>query len=304
MERQGSRVPRISLIVCTYNGAGLLPRCLVAARTQTLPAADREIIVVDNGSSDHTHAIVRQWPDVRYLYSPLPGLSQARNVGAYAARSPIVAFIDDDAIAAPDLLEQLLAAFDARPDAGCVGGRIEARLPPNPPAWYSPHFAGHYSEFDPGHRDLTRLQQLAEFPFGANVAYRREALERARYFNETLGRVGKGNAGGEELDLECRLAQLGYGIYYQPRARVDHIIMPERLRWPHIANTAKAAGRNWAYYEIELLRSGWRVAGDLRMLAGALWRTARRQNTYVAYSQSIFYRAKILRKLRYLIGHA
>src|SRR6266478_6496442 len=55
--------PRISLVVCTYNRADILPRCLQAARAQTLAAGEYEIIVVDNASVDNTRALVEQWPE-------------------------------------------------------------------------------------------------------------------------------------------------------------------------------------------------------------------------------------------------
>ena len=294
-------LPRISLIICTYQRADILPRCLMAAQAQTLPAHEYEIILVDNASHDHTRAIAERWPRVRYLYCPHRGLSQARNAGAQAARAPIVAYIDDDAIAAPDLLREILAVFDSHADAGCVGGRIDARIPPQEPAWYSQHFAGYYSEFHPGDSEVRRVSELWEYPFGANVAYRRKALEQIGYFNVRMGRVGKNTSGGEELDAEYRIAQAGYGIYYTPHARVEHVIMPERMRWSHIANSARAAGRNWAYYELELMRLPWSIRGDVRMLVGATSRMIHRENFHVARSQAIFYRAKILRKLHYAL---
>jgi glycosyltransferase involved in cell wall biosynthesis len=291
--------PRISLIVCTYNRADILPRCLQAAQAQTLDASEYEIIVVDNASVDHTRAIVEQWPEIRYLYCAHRGLSQARNTGAHAARAPFVTYIDDDAIAEPDLLEQVLGAFEAHADAGCVGGRIDIHLPAALPGWYSKHFAGYYSEFNPGYGDVQRVGELWEYPFGANVSYRVEALERIGYFNLNMGRVGKNTSGGEELDAEYRIAQAGYAIYYTPHARVEHIIMPDRLKWSHIANSARAAGRNWAYYELELMHVKWSVRGDLRMFIGTVARMINFENFHVAHSQNIFYRAKILRKLRY-----
>jgi GT2 family glycosyltransferase len=212
-----------------------------------------------------------------------------------------VAYIDDDAIASPDLLEQLLRGFDAAPNAGCMGGRVDITLPPDLPAWYSNHFAGYFSAFQLPYTDVQCLSELFEFPFGANVSYRRDALERIGYFNVTLGRVGKNTSGGEELDLEYRLASAGYGIYYAPKAAVNHIIMPERVNWSHIANSARAAGKNWAYYELELMRLKWSIRSDVRMFIGAIARMIYRENFHLARSHAIFYRSKILRKLRYAI---
>jgi glycosyltransferase involved in cell wall biosynthesis len=283
--------PLISVIVCTYNRADILPRCLEAAWAQTLDSSQYEIIVVDNASSGNTRAVVEQWPEIRYLYCRHRGLSEARNTGAHAARAPIVAYIDDDAIAEPDLLEKILATFSAYPDAGCVGGRIDIHLPTELPAWYSKHFAGYYGEFNPGYSDVRRIAEMCEYPFSANVSYRLEALDRIGFFNS--------NSGSQELDAEYRIAQAGYEIYYTPHARVEHVIKPDRLKWSHIANSARAAGRNWAYYELELMHHKWSVRDDVRMLIGTVARMISRENFQVAHSQNIFYRAKVLRKLRY-----
>jgi glycosyltransferase involved in cell wall biosynthesis len=292
---------RTSLIVCTFNRAGLLAGCLSSARNQTLAASEYEVIVVDNASADHTRQVVERQPGVRYLMCPQRGLSAARNTGAHAARAPVLTYIDDDARAHPRLLEQLLATFDAHPNAGCVGGKIELRLPPRLPGWYSKHFGGYYSEFDPAGAGVRRITDLSEYLFGANLSFRAEALERTGYFKETLGRVGGDQSGGEELDAQFRVARLGLEIYYNPDAIVEHVILPERLRRRHILNTARAAGRNWAYYERELLRERWSIRGDLRMWLGAWARVCNDENRPFARSQTVFYRAKILRKLRYLM---
>ncbi len=271
---------------------------MLAATRQSLSPEEYEVIVVDNGSSDHTSAIVLPWPGVRYLYCGSRGLSSARNTGTHAARSEIVAFIDDDAIADANLLREILSVFDGNSEAGCVGGRIELELPAKLPRWFRQEFAGYYSAFDPG-AATKQVTEMQDYPFGANIAFRKEAIERAGYFSEKLGRVGRDQAGGEELDLECRIANLGYKIYCAPLARVQHVIMPDRLRWSHIANSAKAAGRNWAYYEVELWKRPVELSGDCKLLAGAITRLADPRGFYIAYSQVLFYRAKILRKLRY-----
>jgi GT2 family glycosyltransferase len=228
-------------------------------------------------------------------------VSRPRATLASRARAPIVAFIDDDAIAHPTLLDELVRVFDTHPDAGCVGGRIRLCLPPELPRWYNHEYAGYYSAFEPKLDDVQRVTDMADYPFGANVAYRKQAVERAGYFNEQLGRVGANTSGGEELDLEYRIAQLGCGIYVNPRAKVEHVIFPSRLRWSHVAKSAKAAGRNWAYYDIELFQQGIRFRYDLRMWIGALARMAACQNFLLAYTHSLFFQAKLLRKLRYLM---
>ncbi len=235
---------------------------------------------------------------IRRVFCPNPGLSQARNAGARAAKSPILAYIDDDAIAQPDLLEKLLAAYRMFPGAGCVGGRIDLTLPPSLPAWYTPLFAGYYSAYSPPYPAAQILSTLAEYPYGANASFRKEALARAGYFRTALGRRGRNQAGGEELDAECRIARLGYSIVYQPDAVVNHIILPSRLTWTHIERSARAAGKNWAYYEREGLQPKRPLALDWSECLAA-WRNLRRAGPRsFEHSQYLFHRARLFSKLR------
>ncbi len=264
---------------------------------QTLPREEYEVIVVDNASSDHTRAIVQECSGVRYLYCATRGLSSARNTGVAAARAPLAAFIDDDCLADSNLLLQLVESFARHPDAGCVGGAIEVRLPAPLPRWYAQQFAGYFGEYAPTGTEVRRLAELREYPFGGNLALRKAAVLEAGYFSEKLGRVGANQAGGEELDLQCRIAQLGYGIYVNPNARVTHVILPQRMNWRHVVRSARAAGSNWAYYETALLKSNTGVRRDLRLFIGALARLATPGGFHIALHDCWFFSAKVLRKL-------
>lgn len=308
-------MPRISLVVCTYNRADILSRCLLAATRQSLPASEYEVVVVDNASTDHTRALVERVSGasaatVRYLHHAVKGLSHARNAGACAARGPVITYIDDDAIAHPSLLDEIVRTFDEHPDAGSVGGRIDLSLPDSLPRWYSDFFDGYYSKFDLGLPQTTKVTEVWQYPFGANISFRKAVLEEIGYFNTAMGRVGRDSSGGEELDACCRLARRGHGIYYNPAAVVKHIILPSRLHWSHITNTASAAGRNWAYYELELLKHNWQIRPDvLAYLATCkqMFLAAAKRSLHqfcISYSQHIFYRSKISRKLRYHVQGA
>ena len=91
--------PLISAVICTYNRADLLAGAIESLLEQTLNPAHREIIVVDNASTDGTRAVVEQFaPDgVRYVLETRQGLGYARNRGWQEARGEFVAYIDDDA---------------------------------------------------------------------------------------------------------------------------------------------------------------------------------------------------------------
>jgi GT2 family glycosyltransferase len=263
---------------------------------------------VDNASTDSTASIIQSFRSkarLRPVFCAEPGLSHARNAGARAARSPVLIFIDDDAMAGPDLVAAYLDLFDSHPLAGAAGGRIRLELPSTLPRWYGAEFDGYYSAFDLGFSSVTRVHEIWQYPFGANCAYRRQVLAEVGGFSTRLGRVGKDQAGGEEIDATIRVAARGGEVYFTPRAEVLHVIAPERLHAGHITRSARAAGRNWAYYEVELL--GQRPAPwlELAPLAATLWqmtgaaRGRSRHDRLLAYSKHLFYRSKFLRKLRY-----
>ena len=118
---------RVSVIIPTFNRAGDLPRVLDALAAQTL--LDFEVIVVDNGSTDDTAALLaRRAPKERYSLIHLPvspsGPAGARNAGMKIARGAFFAFVDSDVALAPDWLELTLAELTDAPDVPAVGGIV------------------------------------------------------------------------------------------------------------------------------------------------------------------------------------
>jgi len=106
----------ISVVIPTYNRAGLLPRAVDSALAQTMAPA--EVLIVDDGSTDDTRAVCAQWrAPVRYIATPNGGVARARNVGIGEARGDWIALLDSDDEWEPDKLAAQCAAFDAAPDA-------------------------------------------------------------------------------------------------------------------------------------------------------------------------------------------
>ena len=112
------RWPRMSVVVCTYNGSRTIRECMEGVRR--LRYADFEVIVVNDGSTDRTAEIVEEY-GVRLISTENRGLSSARNTGWREATGEIVAYIDDDAYPDPDWLTHLAATFLRTSDVG-VGG--------------------------------------------------------------------------------------------------------------------------------------------------------------------------------------
>src|SRR5262249_8925142 len=114
-----SSSPRVSVVVCSYNGAPTLAQCLRSL--MALDYSDYEVIVVDDGSTDETREVLGHFPDIRVIHQPNRGLSVARNVGLEAATGDVVAYTDSDCFADADWLTQLVHQLE-RTGAAAVGG--------------------------------------------------------------------------------------------------------------------------------------------------------------------------------------
>ncbi|MGG5811358.1 glycosyltransferase family 2 protein [Falsiroseomonas sp. CW058] len=224
--------PAITTIVATHARHDLLEAALASLAAQSLGPGRYEVVVVDNSPDQAGAAAVaarhagRPW--LRYLLEPRPGLSNARNIGAAAARAPLLHYMDDDAEAGPDLLERLVEAFD-RLGADAVGGRVEPVFPGPRPPWLDDALLGLLTVVDWGGE--LRLCAEGEWLAGANIAFRRTALDAAGGFSTALGRIGGGGTllSNEETDLLARIAAAGGRIGYAPAASVRHHIDPGRL---------------------------------------------------------------------------
>ena len=244
---------RISVVICTRNRAERLERVLDSLAGQRPGRYEMEIVVVDNGSTDHTRdmALNRDRPEqlaIGYLYEPRDGLSLARNRGVRAAGGNIVAFIDDDAVAHPGWLCALARAFDRPERPAVVVGPIHPLPPFALPAWFPPRLKTHLSLVDRGPKPI-RLR-YPRYGFGTNMAFHRrrlpgQAVSTRRttvmgstekhhpdaWFDPVLGRCARYPLRtGEETDLMLRVERHGGSILYAPDAQVFHEVHGQRLR--------------------------------------------------------------------------
>jgi GT2 family glycosyltransferase len=218
--------PLLSVVVCTHERRADLERCLRALAASDDPV---ETIVVDSASQPPCEELVRTLaPDARYLYEPRPGLSRARNRGLAAASSAVVAFVDDDAAPAPDWARRLAAAF-ADPAVVCAGGTCRPVFAARRPRWLSDRLL-QYAGVTRFGAEPREARSSAEYPFGANIAFRRDGLRAAGGFPEQLGRIGASLLSGEEAAAVDALRAGGGRIWLQPDAVVDHTVAPERCR--------------------------------------------------------------------------
>lgn len=117
--------PLVSVVIPTWNRAVYLETALASALSQTL--RDREILVVDDGSTDDTPRVLeRHAGAIRVVLQEHRGVAAARNRGIAEARGEWVAYLDSDDTWEPQALERLIAAAEAHPDAGLITMRAQA----------------------------------------------------------------------------------------------------------------------------------------------------------------------------------
>ncbi|MFV0625034.1 glycosyltransferase family 2 protein [Sphingomonas sp. ac-8] len=205
----------ISLIVCTRNRAPQLAGCLAAVAGLRF-AGRWELVMVDNGSTDATRAVIETFAagarfPVRYVHAATPGLGNARNAGLTAAQGALIAFTDDDCYVDPQLLARTVAAF-ARPDLGYVSGRILLHDPADYPATIN-------ESTEP--RDFPAGRYLPPGAIrGANLAFRRVALDAIGGFDPRFGSGARFAA--EDIDAACRCSLRGWAGAYDPSIVVSH----------------------------------------------------------------------------------
>lgn len=232
--------PSISVAVCTHNGAARLADCLASLRDQRCDAPF-EVLVILNACSDESADIAKRFA-FRIVSESQLGLSHARNRALAEARAPVVAFIDDDAVAEPDWLAALLAVWDAEPDAGCVGGRIHLKWEAPKPDWWTNRLDEVFGYFD---YPQSRMQMHhPRYPYGGNISYRRDAALAVGGFNPALGRIGRKLVAGEEGELCYKLERAGRKIFYDRGPLVHHAARPDRASPLFILRRAIMHGRS------------------------------------------------------------
>lgn len=226
---------QITAVICTHNRYDVLPDAIESLTAQSLAADAIEILVVDNSSdlvAQKDYWSSHDLPaNATLLVETVPGLSRARNIALREARAPIIAYLDDDAIALPDWCASIVEAFLTYENAGIVGGPVEPIWPEAAPSWLHRWQQGFLTIVDYG-SDL-RILGEGEWLAGTNIAFRASALKETGGFNEALGRTGSTLLSNEELAVTRKIMESGLRAYYLPQARVMHRVHEERAtqRW-------------------------------------------------------------------------
>ena len=205
-DRRADRSPTVSAVIPCYNGERFIGQAIRHLLDQTRPPD--ELIVVDDGSTDGSAAIIAEFPQVRLIRHEVnQGLPTGRNHAWQAATGEIIVYVDVDAYAAHGFVAAIVAAFDD-PAVGAVSGAgHEVHGRPAANRWRQAYLPQNYG---PEPRDDV------PFLFGICASFRRSVLAEVGGFDPAF------RTNGEDVDICLRLRHQGYRIVYTPAAEVYH----------------------------------------------------------------------------------
>lgn len=258
---------RVSVIIATYNRAAMLDECLASLQAQHFVAGD-EVIVVDNGSTDATAAVVtrhqRAWTTpLRLLREPRPGKSHAIALALGVAAGDLLVFTDDDVSVGGAWLDTIRAAL-SDPAVAIAGGPVAARWDAAVPRWFRGAVA-QQARLGAPIALLDYGDQRAELGertlLGANLAVRRDVFTAIGGFPTHLGKLRGTLLSGEDHEL-CRRAQAsGHRAVYVPDAVVYHWVPAQRARVGYYLNWFFWSGITHAIMDGGQAPAGRAVAG-------------------------------------------
>ena len=225
---------KVSVVVCTYTEDMYDHFCEAVDSVLNQTYDDIEVILVSDGNeplyeqmrddyADRSETIVTQTDEN-------VGISAARNHGIEQATGDVVAQIDDDAIADPQWVEELVSVYEST-DAIAVGGKMTPEWVAGKPEFLPEEF---YWLIGVTHRGFGESGEEVRNTFGSNISFRREVITELGGFDPNVGRKGDAEIQAHESELCTRLRQeFGRGVVYNPNAKVAHKVFDYRTepRW-------------------------------------------------------------------------
>ncbi|MDQ3555182.1 MAG: glycosyltransferase, partial [Gemmatimonadota bacterium] len=265
----------ISVAICTRNRPEQLARALRSIREQQVPPG--EVLVVDNAPADDlTRRTVEDgFPNVRYVLEEVPGLDFARNRALAEAAGEVVAFLDDDAVAAPDWTAEMAAVFREGARIAICTGRVDALALETEGQRLFEANGG----FARGDRRIHLPADRGRIPLiawsigigsGCSLAVRRDTILKLGGFDEALD-MGPALPGGGDLDILWRVLDAGLEVVYAPTVRALH-----EHRRDADAAVAQIVEHNRSLIAV-LTKALWSApsTGHATIVAFLLWRLAK-----------------------------
>ena len=236
----------VSVVICACADErfGDLVGAVESVAAQSVPALET-IVVVDHNPGLAAKVRARCGGVVVADNLETRGVSATRNVGLATARGDVIAFLDDDAVAAGDWIERMLAVYAADGAVMAVGGEIEPLWQAPPPAWFPAEFGW---VVGCGYTGLPTRATAVRNVIGTNMSFRREVFDAVGGFDSAIGRVGRVPVGCDETELCVRARQHwpSRRIVFDPQVKVSHRVPVRRARLRYFLLRCYGEGRSKA----------------------------------------------------------
>jgi glycosyltransferase involved in cell wall biosynthesis len=253
-----SMMSSLSVLISTHNPhPQRLHRTIEGLLAQTLPLENWELVVVDNASTTPIRAsdfCINRHPRGRVVCEGRLGLTYGRLCGIASSTGPLVVFVDDDNVLAPDYLREAVDAFARQPKLGLGGGRCLPEWEAAPAPWVA-EFQGNLALRDLGDQEqivgpTDPLQYPLAAPVGAGMVGRREAITPwANAFNRgatgPTGRKGNELTSGEDCDIVLSALKAGWHVGYFPQLMLTHLMPAGRLTAEYQARLNHGIAKSW-----------------------------------------------------------
>lgn len=275
-----------TVVMSTYNGSDTISEVLQGYTRLVSPTGGHDFVIVDNGSTDGTGAIIHGFKnklDMKYVFEPRQGKNIALNTALVHVGGDLVLFTDDDAIPNSDWLVNLAHCAERNSDVSIFGGRILPRWPEPPPEWIIEHVPlGVAYALTPEH--LTEGPVSPGLVWGGNMAVRGEIFRAGFRFDEAIGPTGSGNyVSGGEVDFTWRLAREGHKCWHCKGAIVQHIIGRHQFDGKWLLRRAYRFGRDVCNQQSK----AGRTAHAAKLFGVPRWMIRRSIERYLRYRMDV-----------------
>ena len=242
----------LSVVICTCNRADLLSRALESIAGQTLDGERFEVAVIDNNSTDDTRAVAESFMagiDLKYFFEAQQGYAPARNRGWQETHGRYVAFMDDDARAAPEWCEKILYAFEnVTPEPAIIGGLILPYYESTPPGWFSDSLETR-SWGDQAH--FLKPPAAKDGFSSSNMAVSREMFLRYGGFTSIRRRDGREIHVGEDTRYCRKVFEYVPCFWYDPEIVVYHLVPEWKMKVAYRFMRSYRSGKAYSYMQEE-----------------------------------------------------
>jgi L-malate glycosyltransferase len=221
----------LTVLVATKNRAATLRKTLEAFCNIEAPLSGWKMVIVDNGSTDETSAVLASFANRLPLHTTSEstgGKNSALNAGLKFVEGDLTVLTDDDTFPRPDWLVAMRTAADAHPEYSVFGGAIVPRWESAPPRWveWLPEKGPVYGLTDPLREEGPVPSSLV---FGGNMAIRNIVFLSGLRFDPLIGPQSTAYPMGSETQLTRMLGHQGYKSWFVRAAVVEHLIRDHQI---------------------------------------------------------------------------